>query len=115
MRIGELARRTGVSPRALRYYEEHGLLRPDREHNGYRDYPEQSVTAVANIQHLLASGLQMREILMLGECVIERDLATEPACADVIAAYTHRRDSVAQRLEELHEQHRRLSATLADL
>ncbi len=37
MRIGELSRLTGVSVRALRYYEEEGLIRPSRGGNGYRD------------------------------------------------------------------------------
>jgi hypothetical protein len=40
MRIGELAERTGVPARLLRYYEEQGLLTPARAANGYRDYGE---------------------------------------------------------------------------
>ena len=40
MRIGELAERAGVSTRALRYYEEQGLISARRAHNGYRDYDE---------------------------------------------------------------------------
>ncbi len=38
MKIGELSRRTGVPTRMLRYYEEQGLLRPERADNGYRSY-----------------------------------------------------------------------------
>ncbi|MFG2122573.1 MerR family transcriptional regulator [Streptomyces sp. NPDC048710] len=57
MRIGELSRRTGVPNRLLRYYEEQGLLRPDRADNGYRSYPESAVPDVQQIRGLLDSGL----------------------------------------------------------
>jgi DNA-binding transcriptional MerR regulator len=57
MRIGELARRTGVPPRMLRYYEEQDLLAPDRAANGYRDYDESAVSRVTQIRGLLDSGL----------------------------------------------------------
>jgi DNA-binding transcriptional MerR regulator len=57
MRIGELARRTGVPTRMLRYYEEQDLLHPDRLANGYRDYPESAVYRVQQIRGLLDSGL----------------------------------------------------------
>lgn len=36
MRVGEIVRRIGVSERLLRYYEEQGLLHPDRLPSGYR-------------------------------------------------------------------------------
>ena len=38
MQIGELSARTGASVRMLRYYEEHGLLEPERTESGYRVY-----------------------------------------------------------------------------
>ena len=43
MRIGELARRTGVSVRSLRYYETQGLLRSDRTPGGHREYAEAGI------------------------------------------------------------------------
>ncbi|MDN5855287.1 MAG: MerR family DNA-binding transcriptional regulator, partial [Actinomycetia bacterium] len=46
MQIGELARRTGTTTRALRYYEQQGLLSSNRNSNDYRTYDEGSVTAV---------------------------------------------------------------------
>ncbi len=57
MRIGELSRVTGVSTRALRYYDEHQLLPSTRLGNGYRDYPEDAAEVVAFIQDLFAAGL----------------------------------------------------------
>jgi len=46
MRIGELARFTGVSARSLRHYEDAGLINPDRLDSGYRDYDESQVITV---------------------------------------------------------------------
>lgn len=57
MRIGALARACGVSPRTLRYYEEQGLLSPERGANGYRGYTADAVDQVATIRTLLAAGL----------------------------------------------------------
>ncbi|MFD9283808.1 MerR family DNA-binding transcriptional regulator [Streptomyces mirabilis] len=45
MRVGELARRTGVTVRALRYYEAAGLVVPRRLTNGYRDYAPTALAA----------------------------------------------------------------------
>ena len=57
MRIGELATRIQVSERALRYYEEQGLLHPSRRPSGYREYQEDDVRRVRHIRTLLAAGL----------------------------------------------------------
>ncbi|GCD97762.1 MerR family transcriptional regulator [Embleya hyalina] len=62
MRIGEVSRRTGVSTRLLRYYEEQGLLQPARSENGYRDYPDQAVACVHQIRGLIDAGLSTRAL-----------------------------------------------------
>src|SRR3954449_10396473 len=69
MRIGELERRTGTSRRLLRYYEEQGLISPDRSANGYRDYDERFVDRVAQIRGLLDAGLPVRIIRQLLPCL----------------------------------------------
>ncbi|MDF0374411.1 MULTISPECIES: MerR family transcriptional regulator [Streptomyces] len=66
MRIGEVARRAGVSVRALRYYEEQDLLRAERSSGGQRRYPDSAVDRVQLIQQLYAAGLpsgSVREVL----------------------------------------------------
>ncbi|MFE0374398.1 MerR family transcriptional regulator [Streptomyces inhibens] len=69
MRIGELARRTGVSTRVLRYYEQRGLLRAQRDANGYRRYDdEEPVETVGRIRELLATGLNTDDIRALLPC-----------------------------------------------
>ncbi|GAA3986251.1 MerR family transcriptional regulator [Allokutzneria multivorans] len=57
MRIGELSKRTGVSIRMLRYYEEQRLLSATRTSGGYRDYTEDAVERVGRIRCLLDSAL----------------------------------------------------------
>ena len=58
MRIGELAERTGVSTRLLRYYGEQGLLAASRDGNGYRTYDEDAVVRVRQIRRLLGRGAE---------------------------------------------------------
>ena len=57
MRIGELAKRAGTSTKAIRYYEQLGLISPTRERNGYRSFGEREVRAVAEIRELSALGI----------------------------------------------------------
>jgi DNA-binding transcriptional MerR regulator len=69
LRIGELAERSGVSVRALRYYEEQGLLDADRTPAGQRVYPESAVDKVRFFQQLYAAGLTSRNIAGLLPCI----------------------------------------------
>lgn len=84
MRIGEVARRAGVSTRALRYYEEQGLLSSERTHSGQRVYPESAVERVRLIQQLFTAGLPSRTIVRLMPC-IEAGVAT-PEVFELMAA-----------------------------
>ncbi|MGK5628199.1 MerR family transcriptional regulator [Streptomyces sp. URMC 123] len=68
MLIGELSRRTGVSPRLLRYYEEQGLLAAGRGPNGYRTYDEGAVATVRKVRALLDAGLTTEVIRTVLPC-----------------------------------------------
>jgi DNA-binding transcriptional MerR regulator len=62
LRIGEVARRTGVSTDLLRAWERrYGLLQPDRAEGGYRLYSEADVARVTRMQELLRDGLAAAE------------------------------------------------------
>ena len=69
MRIGELADASGVSTRSLRYYEEHGLIRSERTHGGWRDFDDSMVERVVVIQHLFAAGLGSTTVNELLPCL----------------------------------------------
>ncbi|MBK7822609.1 MAG: HEAT repeat domain-containing protein [Tessaracoccus sp.] len=63
LRIGELARRTGLTQRALRHYDEIGLLVPSGRSGGdYRLYSRADVERLLAIQHLKSLGLSLTEI-----------------------------------------------------
>src|SRR3954468_1217344 len=58
LRIGEVARRSGVSPELLRAWERrYGLLRPHRSPGGFRLYSDADVARVRRMRELLAHGL----------------------------------------------------------
>ena len=65
MRIGEVARRTGVAPRLVRYYEQQGLLRAGRAANGYRTYTEDDVDRVSRVASMVRAGIPTRLIKVL--------------------------------------------------
>lgn len=69
VRIGEVAQRSGVSVRALRYYEEQGLLHSERSPGGQRHYPDSAVDRVRFIQNLYAAGLGSKAVLRILPCM----------------------------------------------
>ncbi|MFJ3728389.1 MerR family transcriptional regulator [Streptomyces sp. NPDC090045] len=77
MRIGELARTTGTTARALRHYEQAGLISSERAHNGYRVYDEASVVRVRNIRSLLAVGLTLDDVRVFLPC-LDGDVTAAP-------------------------------------
>ncbi|MFH9074790.1 MerR family transcriptional regulator [Streptomyces alboflavus] len=62
MRIGDAAAAAGTTPRALRFYEERGLLSPRRSPTGQREYEPGDVARVRVVRQLLALGLTVEDI-----------------------------------------------------
>lgn len=63
MRIGELAGRSGISPKTIRYYEQAGVLpRPARDKSGYREYGPEAVDRLRFVRQAQAAGLSLREV-----------------------------------------------------
>ena len=77
MRIGDLAAAAGVSPRALRYYEEQGLLTSERSPSGQRHYPQDAISRVHWIRALLAAGLNSKAVRDLMPCMHTHKLTDE--------------------------------------
>ncbi|GAB3451384.1 MerR family transcriptional regulator [Streptomonospora sediminis] len=77
MRITEAAERAGVSARALRYYEEEGMVRPERTAGGHRDYSEASIDRIRFILRLRSAGLTNGSIRMALSCVDSGTISPE--------------------------------------
>ena len=61
MRIGEAAERLGVTPRTIKYYEELGLLAPERS-GTYRELSDDDIERVERIRNMQSLGLSLAAI-----------------------------------------------------
>ena len=117
MRISEVSRRTGVSIRSLRYYEQKRLLCAHRLENGYRDLDEEAIDRVRAIQMYLGLGLtteQIEEILACTETSpFPRPL---PVCEEeLLALYQDKLRDVEHQLVVLTALRSRLTERIASL
>jgi len=69
MRIGEVARRAGVSVKAVRYYESLGLVRAERLPNGYREYDDAHVHRIREIRTLAELGITAERTRPFLDCL----------------------------------------------
>ncbi|MFE6861149.1 MerR family transcriptional regulator [Nocardia sp. NPDC057668] len=113
MRIGALQRRTGVSPRLLRYYEEQGLLHPYRHPSGYREYTESDVDTVLNIRNLLAAGLSTTTIADLLPCMSTGDGQLIADCPELLVDLYRERDRITANIIDLETARRALDTVIA--
>ncbi|MET8143507.1 MerR family transcriptional regulator [Sphaerisporangium sp. NPDC005288] len=107
MRIGELARRAGVSTRALRYYEQQGLLAARRATNGYREYDESDLKLVTEIRSLLTVGFTLEDARPFVECLRAGNRSGD-ACPESVEVYR-------RKLAEIDDQIRTLLARRAEV
>ncbi|MER6174596.1 MerR family transcriptional regulator [Streptosporangium sp. NPDC001681] len=107
MRIGELAGRSKVSTRALRYYEEQGILRSERTPSGQRIYADSAVDRVRLIQHFYAAGLGSRTIATILPCVDAGH--AEPEMVESLRA---ERARITTSIAELEEAGRKLDQVI---
>jgi DNA-binding transcriptional MerR regulator len=112
MRIGELARQAGVSTRALRHYEELGLVLPRRTPNGYREYAAEELRAVAEIRSLAELGFTLEETRPFVQC-LRAGNSLGGSCPDSIAVYRRKIGEVDGYLARLSRVREELQTQLA--
>ncbi|MFJ9947227.1 MerR family transcriptional regulator [Kitasatospora sp. NPDC091207] len=112
MLIGELARATGSTARALRHYEQAGLIVSSRAANGYRVYDESTAVRVRNIRSLLAAGFTLEDVRPFLAC-LDGDVLTAPASARALRIARERLAVLERRIAVQTEARDRLAAALA--
>jgi DNA-binding transcriptional MerR regulator len=96
LRIGEVARQVGTTPRTIRYYEEIGLLpaEGDRESGRHRVYTARDVER-------LREALRLKDLLGVSLCELKELLAAEEARAAIRDEWRHGEPDAARRRELL--------------
>lgn len=106
VRIGELSSRSGISARRIRYYEEQGLLEPERDANGYRRYSERSVRLTVQIRELIDAGMTTQIIREILPCVEDQDAAATSHLSDgILQQLREHQSKIAELIECLSETH----------
>jgi len=109
MKIGALARRSGLPVKTLRYYEDLGLLPAvGRSPGGYRLFAEESLRRLDFIRRLKSLGLSLEDIQ---ECLAVHDAGRLP-CGDIRRQLQRQIDLVDDRLRELRQFRRELQGLL---
>lgn len=106
LRVGELARRTGLTVRALHHWDDIGLLKPSRRTTaGHRLYAPAHIRRLQQILSLRTLGLGLREIVTVLE-------GPSPSLAEILEAH---RDRVREQLDLLLDLAGRLDRMLDKL
>lgn len=110
MRIGELARTTGVDVETIRYYEKAGLLpTPPRQANGYRNYGERHCERLAFIRHCRALDMPLADVRRLLDFVAH----PEADCGDINRLIDEQLARVRARIASMRALERQLAALRA--
>ncbi|MCX4550279.1 heavy metal-responsive transcriptional regulator [Streptomyces sp. NBC_01387] len=100
MRIGELAARSGLTTKTIRYYEQAGLMpEPPRTPGGYRDYPATAEPRLAFIRDAQHAGLTLAEIRGV---LALRDSGEAP-CGHVTDLIHRHLEEIDRRMAELRK------------
>jgi DNA-binding transcriptional MerR regulator len=98
MKIGALAKRSGLTAHTIRYYERIGLLpRADRHPSGIRDYDETLLVWIEFLRRLKSTGMSLRDMLTYAG-LRDAGPATTTARHDLLVQH---RVAVRTRLAEL--------------
>jgi DNA-binding transcriptional MerR regulator len=111
MHIGGVAKRIGLTPDAIRFYERSALLpRPTRTAGGFRQYTENDIETLEFIRRAQGLGFTLREV---GELLELRRSQLQP-CAPVRRRLERKLVQVRGKMANLRTLERELKAALCD-
>ncbi|MEP3112466.1 Cu(I)-responsive transcriptional regulator [Nisaea sp.] len=97
MQIREVEKSAGLQAKTIRYYEEIGLIRPNRQDNGYRDYSAEDVHRLRFLQRARGLGFSIEDCRALLSLYDE----TGRESADVRAIAEAHLDEIDRKIREL--------------
>ena len=107
MNISDVARETGLPPKTIRYYEEIGLIRPQRSDNGYRVFRDSDVHKLAFLGRARALGFSIEDCRTLLALYDDQDRAS----ADVKQVAQDHLEQIEDKIAQLQS----MQATLQHL
>ncbi|WP_135504329.1 Cu(I)-responsive transcriptional regulator [Roseovarius aestuariivivens] len=99
MNISDVARKTGLPPKTIRYYEEIGLIQPDRGANGYRLFSETHLHQLAFIGRARALGFSIEDCRTLLSLYGDKSRAS----ADVKQVALEHLDEIDAKIAQLQQ------------
>lgn len=109
LKIGEVAKRTGIGIETLRFYERSGLLhRPARTEGGYRLYDTEALSTLDFIKRAQTLGFTLDEI----KRIIAESRAGQSPCAEVREVVRQRLAELDERLTQMQQYREELAQTL---
>ncbi|MBW4721674.1 MerR family transcriptional regulator [Saccharothrix obliqua] len=118
MLIGELSERTGATVRMLRYYDQQGLLRPQRTDSRYRVYDEADVERVRSVRCLISSGLNVRLARLVLAHAFDEEIELpedEAGCVPLLEMLQEELAAVNTRIGQLERSKGHLERLVADV
>lgn len=109
MRIGELSKRSGIPVQTLRYYDEIGLLKPQRRHpiSRFREYGEDAFEILHLIRAGKTAGLSLRQIRRIVDAA-----RRGAACEQVVPLLNDKIEEIDQAIGSLRRLRGRLRRAL---
>jgi MerR family mercuric resistance operon transcriptional regulator len=106
LKIGQVARQTGLGVETIRFYERQGLIdEPPRRESGYREYPADVVVRIQFIKRAKELGFSLKEIREL----LDFRMRPDTTCAELKQQVLVKIDDVSRKISDLERIHKALS------